>query len=801
MTRRNIARKVNTMYEKIPLELKQLPHWVGWKYMQRPGEDHKRKVPINAMDGQPAKSNDPTTWCDFDTACLGKERFGLDGIGFMFSGDGIFGIDIDHCYDPETQELDPAAAEIIETVQSYTELSPSGTGIHILCKGVLPEGRKRRGAVEMYSTLRYFTVTGNQFGLEYPFSDCTERVAVMHRKYLGEEETAAGAQKAALPMPTGRGTNADMSVDAILRRMFDSKHGQKLQDLYNGSWERYGIGDGSQSSADQAFCNTLAFWCRCDAALMDAIFRRSGLYRQKWDKRRGAKTYGQITIDRAIKDCRDIWEPQERVQRPAPAVPLPPQNTSNEVPAIENATVGETGQRRYYTYDDTGNALRFRDANAGLIHYNHVDGCWIYWDGVRWASDENGEIKRRADKMLADMAKDLKEMQDDPAYNAYKKHLSRSRSHRGKEGFIAEARHLEGVPVLPSEMDRAGNAFNVRNCLISLKTGRTAEHDKKYMISKLAPVTYDENAKCPRWDRFIEEITCGDKSLQLYLQRMIGYCMTAYTKEQCMFFLYGNGSNGKSVFVDTIAYMLGEYAASCQPETVMMRDRNNTARGDLARLKGARMVVTSEPNDGCRLDEGIVKQMTGGTENKLTARFLYGREFEFSPEFKIVMSTNYKPVIKGTDNGIWRRVRLIPFTAEFTKENRDPQLTEKLRRELPGILNWAIAGAVGWCKEGLPPCAIIDEAGQEYRSEMDRVQQFLDDCTTRSESSSTQASTLYKCYKAWCSEQGDRFPVGSTKFFMELKRRFKSRKTEAYNEYIGIKINDLGMDLYTRAER
>lgn len=789
------------MYEKIPLELKQLSHWVGWKYMQHPGEDHKRKVPINAMDGQPAKSNDPTTWCDFDTACRGKERFGLDGIGFMFSGDGIFGIDIDHCYDPETQELDPAAAEIIETVQSYTELSPSGTGIHILCKGALPEGRKRRGAVEMYSTLRYFTVTGNQFGLEYPFSDCTERVAVMHRKYLGEEENAAGAQKAALPMPTGRGTNADMSVDAILRRMFDSKHGQKLQDLYNGSWERYGIGDGSQSSADQAFCNTLAFWCRCDAALMDAIFRRSGLYRQKWDKRRGAKTYGQITIDRAIKDCRDIWEPQERVQHPGPAVPPPPQNTSNDVPAIENATVGETGQRRYYTYDDTGNALRFRDANAGLIHYNHVDGCWIYWDGVRWASDENGEIKRRADKMLADMAKDLKEMQDDPAYNAYKKHLSRSRSHRGKEGFIAEARHLEGVPVLPSEMDRAGNAFNVRNCLISLKTGKTAEHDKKYMISKLAPVTYDENAKCPRWDRFIEEITCGDKSLQLYLQRMIGYCMTAYTKEQCMFFLYGNGSNGKSVFVDTIAYMLGEYAASCQPETVMMRDRNNTARGDLARLKGARMVVTSEPNDGCRLDEGIVKQMTGGTENKLTARFLYGREFEFSPEFKIVMSTNYKPVIKGTDNGIWRRVRLIPFTAEFTKENRDPQLTEKLRRELPGILNWAIAGAVGWCKEGLPPCAIIDEAGQEYRSEMDRVQQFLDDCTTRSESSSTQASTLYKCYKAWCSEQGDRFPVGSTKFFMELKRRFKSRKTEAYNEYIGIKINDLGMDLYTRAER
>ena len=174
---------------------------------------------------------------------------------------------------------------------------------------------------------------------------------------------------------------------------------------------------------------------------------------------------------------------------------------------------------------------------------------------------------------------------------------------------------------------RFANAFNVRNCLISLKTGRTAEHDKKYMISKLAPVTYDENAKCPRWGRFIEEITCGDKSLQLYLQRMIGYCMTAYTKEQCMFFLYGNGSNGKSVFVDTIAYMLGEYAASCQPETVMMRDRNNTARGDLARLKGARMVVTSEPNDGCRLDEGKLVAELADLKEQLQLQHANAQDF------------------------------------------------------------------------------------------------------------------------------------------------------------------------------
>lgn len=262
-----------------------------------------------------------------------------------------------------------------------------------------------------------------------------------------------------------------------------------------------------------------------------------------------------------------------------------------------------------------------------------------------------------------------------------------------------------------------------------------------------------------------------------------------------MFFLYGNGSNGKSTFVDTIATMMGEYASSCQPETVMLRDRNNTARSDLARLKGARLVVTSEPNDGCRLDEGIVKQMTGGTENKLTARFLYGKEFEFSPEFKIVMSTNYKPVIKGTDNGIWRRIRLIPFAAQFSGAQKDKLLPEKLLKEMRGILNWAIAGAVGWYRNGLPPCPLVDSAVQEYRSEMDRIQQFVDDCLCTENGFSLQAAKLYHVYRGWCSEQGDRYPIANVKFSAELKKRFTVKKTSACNEYQGISFSEHGIAL------
>lgn len=207
------------------------------------------------------------------------------------------------------------------------------------------------------------------------------------------------------------------------------------------------------------------------------------------------------------------------------------------------------------------------------------------------------------------------------------------------------------------------------------------------------------------------------------------------------------------------------------------------------------MVATSEPNEGARLDEGIVKQMTGGTENEIVARFLYGREFTFVPEFKIVMSTNYKPKITGTDNGIWRRVRLIPFNAQIGPEKKDPKLPDKLRKEYPGILRWAVQGAVDWHQNGLPKCQVVDGASAEYRAEMDRLSQFEEDCIIRREGASIQASVLYSCYKAWCAEQGDRFPVSSVKFYGEFKKRCESRKTSAYNEYLGIAFSDHGLAL------
>ncbi len=774
------------MYERVPQELKELPQWVCWRLVDDPGKDRKKKVPVDPHTGGAAKSNDPATWASYEDAVAGKECFRADGIGIMFAN-GIFGIDLDHCINQEGQLL-PFAQEIVETVQSYTELSPSGTGLHILCAGQLPEGRRRKGSVEMYSEGRFFTVTGCQIGKEYPFSDCTQRVQTMHRKYLGEDKPQPPAKAPQRPLPGG---GPEMSPEEIIRRASTAKRGgERFDDFMAGRWSQLNIGDGSQSCADQAFCNALAFWCRRDEALMDQIFRRSGMMRPKWDQRRGGMTYGQKTIQTAVRDCREVWEPSRKKHRQTPPESIPPAPSQEDAPSPF-----------VYPFDDTGNARRFVDGNLGEIRYNHVDGAWLCWDGRKWAEDQTGEIKRRADRMLEQMRQQIT---DDPVWeekdiSAFRKHLSRSRSSRSRKAFIEEAKHLEGVPILPAQLDRYPPALNVQNGVVSLKTGVCKEHSREYLLTKLAGVAYDGKAACPTWEQFLRDITREDPELILYLQRMVGYCLTASVREQCVFFLWGTGSNGKSTFVDVVSEIMGEYAMACQPETVMMRDRNTSARADIARLRSARLVTTFEPNDGARLDEGMVKQLTGG--DKVTARFLYGKEFEFRPEFKILMATNYKPVIKGTDQGIWRRVRLIPFSLQLPDEKKDKRLPEKLRREYPGILNWAIAGAVGWYREGLPPCKAVDEAVQEYRTEMDRVQQFIDDCLTVSDGSSLRASLLYQCYRGWCQEQGARYPVGPQKFYGEMKRRYEHRKRESGNEYQGVTFTDHGFTLMENEER
>lgn len=283
----------NQLFSNIPDELKAIPQWVCWAWEDRNGKPSK--VPKNPRTGGNAGSTYPDTWGTFEAAVQTCERFGFDGIGWVFrEGGGYFGVDLDHCID--NAEM---CNEFVETLQSYNEISTSGTGLHIICKGVLPSGKKRHNNVEMYSQGRYFIFTGNVYNGRFrQVVDCTEAIKPLHEKYLPQRKPE---QK-----PQGMCNPVNIEDEVLLRLAGLSKNGVLFQMLYDGAWESVYP---SQSNADMALCCVLAFWTGCEAARMDRLFRGSGLMRKKWDERRGVLTYGERTIKAAIENCNEVYSP------------------------------------------------------------------------------------------------------------------------------------------------------------------------------------------------------------------------------------------------------------------------------------------------------------------------------------------------------------------------------------------------------------------------------------------------------------------------------------------------------------
>ncbi|MEE0537222.1 MAG: phage/plasmid primase, P4 family [Ruminococcus sp.] len=755
------------MYEQIPQELKALPNWICWDAVPDEKRGKIKKVPINALTGGGAMSNNPSTWCDFDTAVRASEKH--SGIGFMFGGCPYFGVDIDG----KEEELEAyqrgengnIISEFISTLQSYTEISQSGKGIHIICRGKLPKRGRRKGSVEMYEDGRFFVMTGNSCSEYAGISDCTESIKPLHEKYIGGGREPQAKVRPAVSLS---------SADDIVKAAAGAKNGGKFVALYGGDTAGYT----SSSEADMALCSILAFWTGCDASKMDVIFRSSGLMREKWDRPQSGSTYGALTIQKAIAGCSQVYSPKNSYSASF---------KQGEV----NAQTEQTGQR-LYSFDDTGNAQRFVDLFGDKVRYCYTDKRWLWYDGRKWCTDMTGAVKRLADKAVACMSAELKVYEQTDAdegtdmAKTFEKHMKSSRSNKSKNAMLNEVMHH--VPILPSQLDRYKAALNTPGGVIDLKSGALAPHDPKNYFTKITAVEYSENADCPRWTAFLDDIFGGDKDLIRYVQKAVGYSLTGATSEQCAFFLYGTGRNGKSTFLDIIRDIFGDYAANIQPETIMVRSNQSTAiNSDIARLKGARLVTSVEPNEGVRINEGLLKQLTG--DDTVTARKLYGDEFEFKPEFKLWMATNHKPVIRGTDTGIWRRIHMIPFTCVIPEGKVDRRLKYKLAAEMTGIFRWAVEGCLLWQKEGLKmPRAVLEEV-REYRREMDVISAFVEDKCTVGKGLSVKSSQLFAAYLNW-AEQNNEYRMSSTKFGMELAKRFEKVKGRGCNYYSGITLDE-----------
>jgi putative DNA primase/helicase len=434
---------------------------------------------------------------------------------------------------------------------------------------------------------------------------------------------------------------------------------------------------------------------------------------------------------------------------------------------------------------DLGNAFRFVARHGEDARYVPDFRKWLTWDGQRWLFDEDGEAVRRAKETALSVYAEAAAERDEARRKATARWAAESEAEKRLKAMVELAKTEPGIPVRPNELDADPLLLGVANGVLDLRTGALREPRREDLITKRAPVEFLPGAACPTWLRFLDRVFAGQADLIGFMQRAVGYSLAGHTSEQCFFLLYGTGANGKSTLLGALDALLGDYAMTAPAATFMEKDRGG-ANNDIARLRGARLVSAIETEDGQRLAESLVKQVTG--QDTVTARFLYAEFFEFAPAFKLWLAVNHKPTIKGDDYAIWRRIRLVPFTVRIPDEEKDGALPTRLRAELPGILNWALEGCRLWQESGLAAPEAVTAATAEYRADMDVMQQFFDECCSLSLTGSVGASTLYAAYKRW-SEGNTGWSMSQTRFGRTLKERgFDKQRVGARRNqtYIGI---------------
>ncbi len=444
------------------------------------------------------------------------------------------------------------------------------------------------------------------------------------------------------------------------------------------------------------------------------------------------------------------------------------------------------------TQNDLGNADRLIGRYGNILHFVELWRQWLIWDGWRWAKDlgtvvrwhaqETARATRRAAADLGDADEGKKALQS----------WARASGQAFKiRGMIECAQSLTDVCVTPDELDTQPMLLNCLNGTLDLSTSPPTlrPHRREDLITKLAPVEYHPDACAPIWEYVIDSASCNDEELIAFKQRNYGYGITGATSEQCFSILYGLGMNGKSTELEAIRGVLGpDYAVHADTATFLTR-RTETIRNDLAALRGARFVTAIETEQGKRLAEALVKQVTGN--DPVTARFLFQEYFTFVPEFKLFLAVNHKPTIRGQDHAMWRRINLVPYNNTIPLDERDGDLSAKLatKEEREGILRWLVDGCADWVANGLNPPESVRAATAAYRDEMDTLGQFIGDACILGVRCEVTTKALHAAFVAWCETNGEK-PLSKRIMGERLKgRNFEPhRGTGGVRKWLGLGI-------------
>jgi putative DNA primase/helicase len=439
---------------------------------------------------------------------------------------------------------------------------------------------------------------------------------------------------------------------------------------------------------------------------------------------------------------------------------------------------------------DLGNARRFiimYEDKVRSVMANRRP--WLLWDTQRWTPDVTGEVERMAKQVVRRIYYEAGQIHDEEERDNVLKHAARSESAPRIRAMLELAATEPELSTTTPMLDGNVWLFNVQNGTIDLRTGKMKPHDKNDLITKLAPVEFDPDATAPLWDKFLREVMQEDDELIDFLQRAVGYSLTGDTREQCLFFCYGQGSNGKSTFLETLRALFGEYARQSDFST-FLSSRGEGPRNDLARMHGARLVTASEADTERGFDARIIKLLTG--DDTIVARKLYEELTEFRPQHKMFLAANHKPIVKEQTEGFWRRIRLIPFMAVFTKERRDKRLAKKLIKELPGILNWALEGCMMWRKEGLLVPKSVAKATHTYRDENDILGDFIGHACVIDPDGWTSSPELYRAFTDWWTDtRGPRSQPISMGWFSRLlseRPEFAAKKRKHLRGWKGLSL-------------
>ena len=715
--------------KNIPNELKLNGLWCGWKLTD------KGKIPFNLVTGQYAKSNDESTFASYPVLLNNIHKYlKFDENGKQLGGVGLgvfrgySAIDIDHCVDSDGQ-LSEMALDIITFCNSYTEFSPSKTGIRIIFKTQVRIDKEQ------------YYIHNSNIGLEIYISDNTNKfVSITGNRISGD-------------------TINEVDITYILnkymlRGQFNIEKILKKDEKLANLWNKKAPGShADESETDMALCCKLAYYLKNDEQLIKQYFEMSPYFKSKdaEHKKKWSGSYAMETIREANKYIGDV----------------------SQMPVKTNL----------YDLNDTGNAHRFIDMFGEDLRYNIDNQCWMIWNGRFWQYDVQEYVKNYIEVLAEKMLFETNSINDMNERVRMIKNIEHIYSSAGKESLLKEARHLQGVPITNADLDTNPWLICTDSGIIDLKTQEIREYNREDYISMTTNCEIDMEHEPVQFLKFINEIF-ADKEVVHYVHKALGYSMTDSTREQCMFILHGDGNNGKSLLLDIIKNVLGSYGVTSKPQLLTETNFGSQNSEEIARLKGKRFCAVEEIKAGDKMDEQIVKSLTSGIGNQV-ARFLYKNSFEFPVRCKFWMATNYEPVIKGTDKGVWRRIVKIPVPTDFTgREDKD--LRDKLLTELPQIIGWMLKGLVMYIKEGLEQPKAIETAIKEYREEMDIVQQWINEYCECKSSYFERANTLYDNFRAFCQRRDQR--TNQTVFGRNLGKKFKKYNSGEGIVYIGLRL-------------